>query len=178
VLEYKHQWVVVRAIKKLRHQGINISLTFVGGGGRRAQKMLSDQLALSDPGRTFVRIFEFLPQDQIVSMIAQADLFVFASSCETFGISLLEAMAIGVPIACSNSSSLPETLRDGGEYFDPRDDATIAKAIKRLIDDPQQRERFALRAKELSQAYSWRTCADQTWRYLTQTYNSLPERRP
>jgi len=75
-------------------------------------------------------------------MMMQADLFVFASSCETFGISLLEAMAVGLPIACSNKSSLPETLQDGGEYFDPEDDQSIASAVKRLILDPVSRKKL------------------------------------
>jgi glycosyltransferase involved in cell wall biosynthesis len=176
IYEYKHQWVVVRAIKKLRDQGFDISLTLVGGGGHRARQMLAQQIAISDPDHAFVKVMEFLPHDQIVEMIARADLFVFASSCETFGISLLEAMAVGLPIACSSRSSLPETLRDGGEYFDPEDDDSIALAVKLLIEDPQRRHQFAVRAKELSQEYSWRKCADQTWNYLVQTYNSLPER--
>ena len=170
IYEYKHQWVVVRAIKKLRDQGFNISLTLVGGGGKRARKMLAYQIALSDPENAFVKVMEFLPHDKIVEMMTQADLFVFASSCETFGISLLEAMAVGLPIACSNKSSLPETLRDGGEYFDPEDDCSIADAIERLIVDPISRLKLAVRGRELSQAYSWERCADQTWSYLAQVY--------
>jgi glycosyltransferase involved in cell wall biosynthesis len=173
IYEYKHQWVVVRAIKKLREQGFNISLTLVGGGGQRARKMLAQQIAISDPDHAFVSVMEFLPHEKIVEMMTQADLFVFASSCETFGISLLEAMAVGLPIACSNKSSLPETLRDGGEYFDPEDDQSIATAVERLIMNPVSRTKFAARGRELSQGYSWERCADQTWNYLAQVYQKL-----
>jgi glycosyltransferase involved in cell wall biosynthesis len=108
-------------------------------------------------------------------MMTQADLFVFASSCETFGISLLEAMAVGLPIACSNKSSLPETLRDGGEYFDPEDDQSIADAIERLIMDPVSRTNFAARGRALSQDYSWKRCADQTWSYLARVHQRLTD---
>ena len=176
ILEYKHQWVVVRAIKKLRDQGFNISLSLVGGGGKRARKMLAEQISISDPEHHFVKVMEFLPHKQVVEIMTQADIFVFASSCETFGISLLEAMAVGLPIACSNKSSLPETLRDGGEYFDPEDDDSIASAVERLILNPVDRAKLASRGKELSQQYSWEKCAEQTWSYLTQTYQRLSDR--
>jgi glycosyltransferase involved in cell wall biosynthesis len=135
--------------------------------------MLAQQIAISDPDHAFVSVMEFLPHEKIVEMMTQADLFVFASSCETFGISLLEAMAVGLPIACSNKSSLPETLRDGGEYFDPEDDQSIATAVERLIMNPVSRTKFAARGRELSQGYSWERCADQTWNYLAQVYQKL-----
>jgi len=59
IYEYKHQWVVVRAIKKLRDQGFNISLTLVGGGGQRARKILAQQIAISDPDHVFVNVMDF-----------------------------------------------------------------------------------------------------------------------
>lgn len=170
IYEYKHQWVVVRAIKKLRDQGYDCSLTLVGGGGQRAKDILAKQIAVSDSENSFVKVMEFVPHDQIVTMIEQADLFIFASSCETFGISLLEAMAVGLPIACSDKSSLPETMQDGGEYFDPEDDDSIASAVEKLIQEPQRRNHLTHRAKELSQNYSWAKCADQTWRFIAQTF--------
>lgn len=177
ILEYKNQWVVVRAIKKLRNQGTNITLTLVGGGGSRAKKMLANEIARTDPNNDFVKVLEFLPHQKIVEMMTQADIFIFASSCETFGISLLEAMAVGLPIACSNKSSLPETLRDGGEYFDPSDEDSIAVAIDRLILNSPKRNRLSLRARELAQQYSWEKCAQNTWNYLFQTYERLSDSR-
>jgi glycosyltransferase involved in cell wall biosynthesis len=81
-------------------------------------------------------------------------------------------MTIGVPIACSNRSSLPETLQDGGEYFNPQDPTTIAEALNRLIQDPEKRARVAARAKELAAQYSWARCAQETWQFIVQTYRA------
>jgi glycosyltransferase involved in cell wall biosynthesis len=173
VLEYKHQTEVVRAIKVLREQGLNIELTLAGGGGQRPLKIMSQLLDQVDPQREFVKAIEFIPNAEVASLIANADLFVFASGCETFGIALLEAMAVGVPIACSNRSSLPETLKDGGEYFDPQDPQSIAQAITRLVTDPQNRVRRADRAKALAAQYSWPRCAAVTWQFVVQTYHEL-----
>lgn len=170
VLEYKHQTEVVRAIKVLREQGLDIELTLAGGGGQRPLKIMTQLLDQIDPKRQFVKIIEFIPNTEVASLIANADLFVFASGCETFGIALLEAMAVGVPIACSNRSSLPETLKEGGEYFDPQDPQSIAQAISRLVEDPQNRGLRAERAKTLAAQYSWPRCAAATWQFVVQTY--------
>jgi glycosyltransferase involved in cell wall biosynthesis len=170
ILEYKYQWVVVRAIEVLRDRGHNLALTLVGGGGRRAKKMLDRQLNISDPKREFVQVLEFLPHVEIPEYIANTNIFIFASGCETFGISLLEAMAVGAPIASSNRSSLPETLKDGGVYFDPSDHLSIAQSIQELIDQPNLRAEIAKRATNISRQYSWERCADETWRYVSQIY--------
>lgn len=176
VFEYKHQWVVVRAIKQLRDQGHDLHLTLVGGGGSRAKAMLTRQISISDPNKEFVEVLDFLPHGNIPAYLADTDLFIFASSCETFGITLLEAMAIGLPIACSDQSSLPEVLQDGGVYFDPTDDSSIARAVESLIVNPTLRKTKATKAKKLSEPYSWPTCADKTWKYLVQTYDRTTNR--
>ena len=173
VFEYKHQNEVVLAVKTLRDQGVDIELTLAGGGGRRALNILNQLLAQVDPQRHFVNLVEFIPNSKIADIIAEADLFVFASSCETFGIALLEAMTIGVPIACSNRSSLPETLQDGGEYFNPQDPRSIAQALQVLIDNPSLRQRRAARTKELASKYSWHRCANETWSFISACGQSL-----
>ncbi len=173
IWEYKHQNVVVRAVRNLRDHGMNVTLTLTGGGNRRAREILDCQIAESDPRGEFVRVLEFVPHSEVPTLIADADLFIFASACETFGISLLEAMAVGVPIACSDRSSLPETLRDGGAYFDPEDDVSIAATLGKLISDPDLRARLSVRAKVLAHGYSWDRCARDTWAYIAQTYRRV-----
>lgn len=173
IWEYKHQNVVVRAIRMLRDHGMNVTLTLTGGGNRRAREILDRQIAESDPRGEFVQVLEFVPHKDVPMLIADADLFIFASACETFGISLLEAMAVGVPIACSDRSSLPETLRDGGAYFDPEDDASIAATLGKLIADPDLSARLSARAKVLAHTYSWDRCARDTWAYIAQTYRRV-----
>lgn len=169
VFEYKHQAEVVVAIKMLRDQGINIELVIAGGGGRRALGILRKLLLKVDPEQEFVTVMQFLPNDEVAQLVADADLFVFASSCETFGIALLEAMSIGLPIACSKRSSLPETLQDAGEYFDPQDSHSIALAISLLVNNGDRRRQIAKRAKELSSNYSWSRCARETWQFVARS---------
>lgn len=170
VWEFKHQWEVVRAITALRERGYELVLDLVGGGSEPALKQLRQQIAESDPEQQFVYYHNNVPQNQLPEMIAGADLFIFASSCENLPITLLEAMAVGVPIACSERGPMPEVLQDGGVYFDPEQALDIADAIERLINDHSLRSAVAKRAKALSLNYSWEQCADQTWSFLADTY--------
>jgi glycosyltransferase involved in cell wall biosynthesis len=170
---YKHQWVVVQAVAALRNRGHNISLTLVGGGAGRAQQLLDEQIARLDPDGDFVEKMPFVPQQELPSLLVDADVFVFASSCENMPITLIEAMAAGLPIACSNRGPMPEVLADGGVYFDPEDADSIASAVQQIIGDPVLRQSIAQRAENLSSGYSWSRCADETWAFITETYRSI-----
>jgi N-acetyl sugar amidotransferase len=167
---YKHQWVVVEAVAALRNRGFDIALTLVGGGAGKAQQLLDQQIAVSDPNNCFVRQLDFVPQQDLPQLLASADMFVFASSCENMPNTLVEAMAVGLPIACSNSGPMPEVLADGGVYFNPEDANSIALAVEQLIVDPARRSELAQRARQLSKLYSWSRCADETWAFVADTY--------
>jgi glycosyltransferase involved in cell wall biosynthesis len=167
---YKHQWVVIEAISQLRKRGNNLTLKLVGGGKGPAQRLLQDAIAVSDQGGNFVEQLAFLPQQELPNHLAQSDLFIFASSCENMPNTLVEAMAVGLPIACSNRGPMPEVLADGGVYFDPADAESIAGAIKQIIQSPALRLAIAQRAKVLSQQYNWKRCADETWAFVAETY--------
>jgi N-acetyl sugar amidotransferase len=166
---YKHQWMVVKAVEMLRAKGYPLKLTLVGGGSGKAQARLDAQIALSDPNRQFVVQKPFVAHDQLPGYLAAADIFVFASSCENMPNTLLEAMAAGLPIACSQRGPMPEVLGNGGVYFDPEAPASIADAIQRLLDDEELRHRVGLEAKRRSMEYSWARCANETWSYLQDT---------
>ena len=173
---YKHQWVVVRAIEALRKAGHDITLALVGGGAGKAQRLLERQIVLSDPRGTFVQQLDFVPPKELPVHLANADLFVFASSCENMPNTLVEAMAVGLPIACSNRGPMPEVLKDGGVYFDPEDAESIADAVEQLITNKLLRESVARRAKSLSEQYAWPRCANETWKFIHETYTVASHR--
>jgi glycosyltransferase involved in cell wall biosynthesis len=177
-LPYKHQWHVVEAIAQLRKRGFDLQLELIGGGEGRAQRRLDAQIAVSDPNRAFVNQREFVPQGMLPEILAKADLFVFASSCENMPNTLLEAMAAGLPIACSNRGPMPEVLEDGGVYFDPEDSGSIAAAVEDLITDPGKRTRLAARAKQLSGQYSWTRCARETFSFVAEVAKRVRRSKP
>jgi len=169
VLPYKHQWHVVEAVASLRKRGLDLQLELVGGGEGAAQKRLEMQIAKSDPQHTFVTQREFVPQNTLPEFLARADIFVFASSCENMPNTLVEAMATGLPIACSNRGPMPEVLEDGGVYFDPENPESIAVSIEGLIANPVKSSEYAIRTKKLSRQYSWARCANETFSFIAQT---------
>ena len=167
---YKHQWVVVEAISLLRERGHNIKLTLIGGGQGHAQRLLDTAVADFDPHKVFVNQLEFLPHSSLPALLAQADLFVFASSCENMPVTLVEAMDVGLPIACSNRGPMPEVLVDGGIYFNPEDAESVAAAIEQITQSPTLRSQIAQHAKARSLQYNWERCADETWAFVVDTY--------
>lgn len=168
-LPYKHQWHVVEAISLLRQRGFELQLELVGGGTGEAQKRLEKQIAESDPKGEFVVQREFVPQFTLPEFLKKTDLFVFASSCENMPNTLVEAMAAGLPIACSDRGPMAEILEDGGLYFDPERPDSIASAIEDLITNSDQRVRLADRAKQISRKYSWARCAHETFSFIGKT---------
>jgi glycosyltransferase involved in cell wall biosynthesis len=109
-----------------------------------------------------VRFLGWVSGEEIEGLWALAHVFVFPSLYEGFGLPVLEAMARGVPVACSSASSLPEVAGDAALMFDPRDHAAIAQAIERLLTDGELAA--ALRAKGLERArlFTWERTAQLT----------------
>ena len=166
---YKHQWHVVRAIKLLRTQGISISLTLVGGGDGESQRRLDEEIRLSDRDNDFVTQHPFIHIDDIPNLLSNSDLFIFASSCENMPVTLIEGMASGLPIACSNRGPMPEVLGNGGVFFDPEDPESIADAIKLLIKDPKLRKECIETSYEIASEFLWSTNARKTFEFLVET---------
>ena len=113
---------------------------------------------------------------ELHALYADADLCVFASSCETFGQILTEAMSAGLPVACSNRSAMPELLGDAGVYFDPENSLDIARALRELIDLPELRTEKAWASFERAKTYSWARCARETFGFLAEIANTTGPR--
>jgi glycosyltransferase involved in cell wall biosynthesis len=169
---YKHQWHVISAISILREQGYNIQIELVGGGIGPSLKRLNKTILKLDPTQKFTLRREFVEHNQLPEILGKADLFVFASSCENMPNTLVEAMACGLPIACSDRGPMPEVLRDGGIYFNPEDPQSIARAIKDLINNSDLRTKLSLKTRQYSQEYSWSRCASETLIYLVDVYKN------
>jgi glycosyltransferase involved in cell wall biosynthesis len=163
---YKHQWRVAEAVARLKTVGVPVELELVGPAYPPARRRLEATLRRLDPAGAFIRYRGFLPYNQLPEVYRQADLCVFASSCENLPNVLLESMAAGLPIACSDRGPMREVLGEAGVYFDPEDPESIAKAIRELIESPKLRAEKAQMAFERAKQYSWRRCADETFSFL------------
>ena len=162
---YKHQWNVAEAVGRLRAEGLPVTLDLVGPEATSTPRLRA-ALARIDPDGQFVFLRGDVPHGTLHEVYAAADVNVFASSCENLPIILLEGMASGVPVACSDRGPMPEVLGDAGEYFDPEDPDSIANALRRLVESASLRRTLAERAFARAQGYSWARCAEGTFEFL------------
>jgi glycosyltransferase involved in cell wall biosynthesis len=109
-----------------------------------------------------VRLLGWLSGPELEGLWAIAEGFVFPSLYEGFGLPVLEAMARGVPVACSDASSLPEVAGDAAVLFDPHDEAAIAAAVRRLLEQPAEAERLRRMGLERAREFTWERTARMT----------------
>ncbi|MBN1999231.1 glycosyltransferase family 4 protein [candidate division KSB1 bacterium] len=163
---YKHQWHVAEAVAKLRQKGLPVVLDLVGPVNDRAKIRLDAALFHLDPDSKFLFHHGAVPHEKLYRWYQRADGFVYASSCESFGLTLLEAMAAGLPVACSDRTAMPEILGDAGLYFDPEDPESIARVLEELVTNAKLRAQKAKQAFERAKTFSWEKCARETFKFI------------
>lgn len=166
---YKRPWSVVEAVAILRREGLPIRVDLVGPLYSRAMFKLQATIARVDPRGEFVTVAPERAHEDLPQVYHEADGFVFASACENLPNSLLEAMASGLPIVCSDRQPMPDILGTGGVYCDPDAPASMAMAMKRLMIDAELRGRLAEAAQARAREYSWARCARETMKFLAET---------
>jgi glycosyltransferase involved in cell wall biosynthesis len=112
----------------------------------------------------------FIPDEDLNLLYNAADLFVFPSFYEGFGIPPLESLQAGTPVASSHASCMPEVLKDAAVFFDPRDPKDIAQKVSEILGNQELREEKLANAKQLLATYQWDRMAQET----LEIYQSLP----
>jgi len=135
-------------------------LVVVGPKGWMVENILQQagQLNISDK----VYFTGYVEQVDLPLIYNMADVFIYPSVYEGFGLPVLEAMACGTPVITSNVSSMPEIIGDAGVLVTPNDSQALARSLLELINDPMERQRLSIRGLERAAAFTWKRTAEKT----------------
>ncbi|MEO7649824.1 MAG: glycosyltransferase family 1 protein, partial [Bryobacteraceae bacterium] len=134
VLAGKETWFAPRVVEAAKQSGVADRIKFLG----------------------------FVSDDDLLHLYNACELFVFPSFYEGFGLPILEAMACGRAVTCSNTSAMPEVADGAAILFDPHSTSEITRAMADLLRDPELRSRMERLGQQRSTYFSWQKTAQQT----------------
>ncbi len=157
----KNHVALIRAFAELvgRH-GLPYDLVLAGSDWLRAAEVHRAAAETGLAGR--IRFLGFVPEAALPDLYAGADLFVFPSLYEGFGLPILEAMACGAPVVYANVSSLPEVAGAAGVPFDPADPAALPAAMTAVLLDPERAALLRRLGPPHSRTFTWQRTAQAT----------------
>jgi len=115
-----------------------------------------------------VHFLGWVEQSDLPALYNLADVYVFPSVYETFGIPILEAMACGCPVVASNTGAMPELAGDAALLVDPFDDEAIANDVLKIVTDNETAQRYSDAGLDRASHFSWTKTASQTLQILEQ----------
>ncbi len=167
---YKNIDGLIKAFKLLReNHHVEQSLVITGLAGR-AQPAL-EHLVSSLGLLSGVVMSGFIADEIMPLLYSAAEVFVYPSFYEGFGLPVIEAMACGTPVAASNSTSLPEAVGDAGLLFDPYNIEEMAETLHRIISDNALKLRLVEKGLTRAKEFSWDRTALKTLEVLEGMYS-------
>jgi len=168
---YKNHFSVVKAISLLKREGYFLTLDLLGPPDISLGQ-LQKMILIEDPNQEYIFYRGPVVHESLAQWYAKADIGIFASSCENMPIILLECMASGLPMACSNIDPMLEILGNAGEFFNPYSPIDIHNALKRLILSSQLRKQYSFLGYQRASKYLWQRTANQTLKFLAGINNN------
>ena len=169
---YKNHLKLIDSIIRLRKKNYPITLDLVGSGRKYIENSIKNKLKIEN-NKEFIFFNGNKNPKQLREFYHGSNLFVYSSSCETFGQILLESMSSRLPILCSSMTGLEETAKDAAIYFDPLNDDDIDNKLKKIIDNTSLREEISKKAFNYAKNYSWSVCSLETFNFIEKTYNKF-----
>ena len=134
VLAGKQTWFAPRVVEAAKQSGVADRIKFLG----------------------------FVSDEDLLHLYNACELFVFPSFYEGFGLPILEAMACGRAVTCSNTSAMPEVADGAAILFDPHSTSEMTRAMADLLRDPELRSRMERLGQQRSTNFNWQKTAQQT----------------
>lgn len=169
---HKNHIILLRAYKILKMKyNFKDKLIFTGirKENHEAIEKEIDRLSLTNS----VIHLGYLPYQDLPALYNIARLMVYPSLFEGFGMPIIEAMATGLPVTCSNTTSLPEIAGDAALFFDPNDPDDIAKIVIRLYYNKELRSTLIRKGLERAKFFTWENTAAKTLKVYENVYKNF-----
>ena len=144
---------LIGAYRRLREEGVRHGLVIAGARGWLCDDVF--EAAGRDGLGEHVVFTGHVNEDDLLALYQSADVFAYPSLYEGFGLPVLEAMACGVPVVCSDRGSLPEVAGDAALLVDPTDEPALAAALVRALHDEDLRREMVARGLRRAGEFTW-----------------------
>jgi glycosyltransferase involved in cell wall biosynthesis len=162
---HKRLDVILRAHAEVVSSGMSPHIVFVGSRSQdvfhKGELELDEIVRQAGTGH-LVHWPGFVPDEQLAALLTGATALLLPSEAEGFGLPAVEAAACGTPVIATTRSPLPELLAGGGFFVDPGDAAAVARAMTRLLAEPDLRRSMGQAARERAGSMSWERSAELT----------------
>jgi glycosyltransferase involved in cell wall biosynthesis len=149
------------------HRRQDIELVIVGP----KRYLAEETIKAAGPVADRVHFTGYVTDRQLAACYRCSTVFVLPSLYEGFGLPALEAMAHGVPVACSNAGALPEVCGEAAVMFDPLSVKSIADATERILKDAELRRKLGAAGRARAEMFSWKKSAELTLKVYEQALN-------
>ena len=163
----KNLITLLNAYKFLKEKGYDYQLVIVGKKGWYFKKFLEE---IENFGKNII-IAGYISRNELSAFYSGAEVMVFPSLYEGFGLPPLEAMQCGCTVICSNTSSLPEICEEAAIYIDPHKSGKLEKALLRVLTDDNIRAKMRHEGIKQANKFSWEKCAGETLEFFNLLYN-------
>lgn len=136
------------------------NLVLIGKKGWRYQPIFDS--INNSPYQKSIYHLDYLSDELVALFYSQADVFVYPSYYEGFGLPVLEAMTLGAPVVCSNASSIPEVAGDAAMLINPDEPIDLAEGILKVVSDSLLRQGLVNKGKERAKLFTWEKTAKET----------------
>jgi len=163
---HKNVHGLIKAFYKLKRKHTNVKM-IQAGEPEKVYRDLIRELGLQND----IQFIGFASEKEVIKLYNMADVFVFPSYYEGFGLPPLEAMACGCPVITSNTSSLPEVVGNAGIMLNPNDIEGLANAIYEVLNNEGLREDMIKKGLDRAKLFSWKRTGEETYKVYEEIWN-------
>jgi glycosyltransferase involved in cell wall biosynthesis len=161
---HKNWTRLLEAYEHLVNEGRPEHLVVTGLRGKASDDV--QRMAQQGPLASRVHVLGWQPRNVLLACFKFAEALVFPSTFEGFGMPVAEAMAAGIPVACSDIAPLREIAEDAALFFEPGSTPAIADALRSILDEPELRSELVDAGRERAKNFQWTRAAEQTLEVL------------